>query len=81
MAAYIPPIPLTSDMSLAYCSFSFLGLLLDMVLGACIIAVVVLVKLAENRHRHQPWAIGLGIALVVVALLIVTFGHKTSAYL
>jgi len=79
--AYIPPVPLSSEMSFVYSSNAFIPLLLDAVLVAAVAAICALFVWAKSRGRAANWMIFSGVFLAVVVWLIVQFADETSTYL
>lgn len=78
---FAPPLPIAPNMYFVYHSFGILPLLLDAVLVMAATVVAVTITVAEQHGRMQRWMIVLCASLVLLALLVVTFGDMTSVYL
>ena len=79
--AYIPPIPLSTEMYFVYSSNGLIPFILDAALVAAVAAICGLFVWADVRGRTASWMIFTGVFLAVVVWLIVQFADETSAYL
>lgn len=79
--AFIPPVPLSSEMDFVYSSNSLVALALNTLLAACAIGIGLLVVVMEHRKRNDYWLMSAAIGLTGICGLIVLFADRTSAYL
>lgn len=78
---FAPPLPIAPKMYFVYSKFGILPLLLDAVLVMAGIVVAATVTVGEPHGRMQRWMVVLCAALVVLAIVIIMFGDRTSVFL
>lgn len=79
--AYMPPVPLAGEMSLAVAYHSATALVLNLAFAGCLIGIVQLFAWIDHRRRADPWTIALIAALVAAALGLLHIADRCDAHL